>query len=177
MSTIPIVTDTQGPPAAPFTKCVARTQDRLLALAQRILPGDVHEAADLVNEAYLRLWQALRAGKAIQSPDGWLVRTARNLAIDARRRRRRRAPAGGDPGAIADPASDDIRRASSCLDVGQMLQAARAACGEAAVAALWQMKAEGLRAHDVARELGITRRQAYHLAARAEEWLRRHAPP
>jgi hypothetical protein len=55
-----------------------------------------------------------------------------------------------------------------------MLQAARAACGETAVAALWRMKADGLRAHHVACELGITRRQVYHLAARAEEWLRRH---
>ena len=104
------------------------------------------------------------------------MRAVRNLAIDARRRRRRHAVAGGDPDAVADPAAD-TRRTALRLDVDQLLEAARAACGELAVVALWRMKAEGLRAHDVALELGITRRQAYHLAARAEEWLRRHTTP
>jgi RNA polymerase sigma factor (sigma-70 family) len=175
MSTLESLPSPQDLTADQVPALVARTQDRLLALGRKIV-GELHEAADVVNTAYFRLWQALRAGEAIRSPDGWLVRAVRNLAIDARRRRRRHAVAGGDPDAVADPAAD-TRRTALRLDVDQLLEAARAACGELAVVALWRMKAEGLRAHDVALELGITRRQAYHLAARAEEWLRRHTTP
>jgi RNA polymerase sigma-70 factor (ECF subfamily) len=67
------------------TTDVERHRPRLFGLAYRML-GDAHEAEDLVQEAYLRWYQADRT--AIDSPEGWLVRVTSRLAIDRLRRAR-----------------------------------------------------------------------------------------
>jgi RNA polymerase sigma-70 factor (ECF subfamily) len=44
------------------------------------------DAEDLVQEAFLRLHTFLADGHEVRQPEGFLVRTALNLAVDARRR-------------------------------------------------------------------------------------------
>ena len=56
---------------------------RLFGIAYRML-GDVEEARDLVQEAFLRWQQADRS--AIDSQEAWLVRVVTRLAIDRQRR-------------------------------------------------------------------------------------------
>jgi RNA polymerase sigma-70 factor, ECF subfamily len=56
---------------------------RLLGLAYRML-GDMDEAEDVVQEAYLRWQQADR--QAVRSPEAWLVTVVSRLAVDRLRR-------------------------------------------------------------------------------------------
>src|SRR3954468_20766187 len=56
---------------------------RLFGLAYRML-GDVDEAEDVVQEAFLR-WH-LADQKAIRSPEAWLVTVVTRLSVDRLRR-------------------------------------------------------------------------------------------
>ena len=51
--------------------------------------GDLHEAEDLVDEAFVRAAAAWATLATHPCPEGWVVTTARNLARDRGRRRRR----------------------------------------------------------------------------------------
>jgi RNA polymerase sigma factor (sigma-70 family) len=46
-------------------------------------------AQDVTQEAFLRLYVALRDGADIHTPKGWIYRVAHNLAVDSRLRERR----------------------------------------------------------------------------------------
>ncbi len=62
---------------------------RVLAMARRLLGGDMAEAEDVAQEAMLRLWKFApdwRAGEARIST--WLYRVTANLCTDRLRRRR-----------------------------------------------------------------------------------------
>lgn len=67
----------------------------LFSIAYR-MTGSVTEAEDIVQEAYLRLERALRAGTTVDSPPAYLVTVTTRLAIDYLRsaRARREAYAG-----------------------------------------------------------------------------------
>jgi RNA polymerase sigma-70 factor (ECF subfamily) len=47
------------------------------------------QAQDVTQEAFLRLYSALRDGVVIENPKGWIYRVAHNLAIDSLVRERR----------------------------------------------------------------------------------------
>ena len=47
------------------------------------------QAQDVTQEAFLRLYAALRDGASIHSPKGWVYRVAHNLAVDSLLRDRR----------------------------------------------------------------------------------------
>lgn len=71
-----------------FQRLYASTSAKLLGVAMRIL-RDRAAAEDVVQEAYLKVWQSAgsynpEAGR----PMTWLITVARNRAIDAVRRRR-----------------------------------------------------------------------------------------
>lgn len=110
---------------------VERHRPRLFGLAYRML-GDAHEAEDLVQEAYLRWYQADRAD--IDSPEAWLVRVTSRLAIDRLRRARteRMAYVGPWlPEPIADPA-DGRAEVASDLSVALLVLLERLAPEERA---------------------------------------------
>lgn len=46
---------------------------------------DADAARDVMQEAFLRLWRLIHSGTPPESPRGWLVRVARNLADDRSR--------------------------------------------------------------------------------------------
>jgi RNA polymerase sigma-70 factor (ECF subfamily) len=97
--------------AAAFAAVIAATGPRLFRLAARML-GSLEEAEDALQDAYIRAYDALRAGRfdGRASLDTWLYRIVANTALDALRARRRRARWGlftlgaGAPGALVEPA-------------------------------------------------------------------------
>ena len=67
-----------------FDAFVTAHQRRLYALAAR-LTGDPAAADDLVQETFVRAWQALQTGDAPDAPEAWLRRIAVRLYLNTRR--------------------------------------------------------------------------------------------
>jgi len=106
----------EADPAA-FASLVELNFQPVYRVAWRMLGGR-EGAEDIVQEAFLRLWQnprQVRDGKAIRS---WLMRVASNLVID---RYRRQGPV--DPGELPDTADDapgpelSLRRANAAATI------------------------------------------------------------
>ncbi len=112
---------------------VRRTVDdwegRLVAYARRFLAGDVERARDVVQDTFLRLWQADRA-----DVDGhlarWLYTVCRHRAIDVRRKDGRMvtstdgAMAAADARAMDGPSAADRAAAAEAAATGGGLLAA-----------------------------------------------------
>lgn len=77
-----------------FIRClVAQYKVELLAYVSGLTGGDRQLAEDIVQETMLRAWRhASQIDPAIGSVRGWLLRVARNLAIDSYRSTRARPP-------------------------------------------------------------------------------------
>jgi RNA polymerase sigma-70 factor, ECF subfamily len=93
---------------------VMRYRPRVLGLAYRML-GDVHEAEDVVQEGYLRWYQADR--REVQKQEGWLMTVVGRLAVDrlrsaSRRRETYPGPWLPEPVATAPPPDADAERES-----------------------------------------------------------------
>jgi RNA polymerase sigma-70 factor (ECF subfamily) len=92
----------------------------------RLMPGDPHRADDIVQETLLRAWRHLDTVAAARSPQAWLTRVARNLAIDWARRHAARPPEAEfeeDVPAIAWAAGEDLYDAA--LDRAVLVPALR----------------------------------------------------
>ena len=68
---------------------VSRKTEPLVKSVTRIL-GDVEEARDVVQMAFLRLWENRRRYDSRWAPNTWIYRIATNLAIDQLRSRKSR---------------------------------------------------------------------------------------
>jgi len=76
---------------------------RVAVLRYLVTTGlDVGQAEEVTQEAFLRLYAALRNGEDVTSPRGWLFRVAHNLAVDVLKRRR---PEGALSEAVAATAA------------------------------------------------------------------------
>ena len=71
-----------------FDAFYAAARDRL-TLQVAALTGDVTEAADHVQEAFVRAWARWDRVESLDDPEGWVRRVARNLAVSRWRRARR----------------------------------------------------------------------------------------
>jgi len=65
---------------------VPQSTPELRRYVRRLLPGDDDRADDIVQETLLRAWRHVTTLAATRSPQAWLSRVARNLAIDSARR-------------------------------------------------------------------------------------------
>ena len=77
--------------SAAFQQIVDATSDRMIRLSARMM-GSLADAEDVVQEAYVKAYQALHAGKFDRrsKPQTWLYRIVTNGSIDALRSRARR---------------------------------------------------------------------------------------
>ena len=67
-----------------FDPLVRRHQRKAVAVAYRVL-GDVHEAADIAQDAFLRAYRRLDTLQDPQRFGSWLMRIVSNLALNRRR--------------------------------------------------------------------------------------------
>ena len=81
--------------------------------------GDIGQAEDLTQDTFLRAWRHFGILGDLEAPAqrAWLIRTARNLSVDAWRRR---SLDDGAPAALVPPV-DDAALSELRLDVGQAL--------------------------------------------------------
>jgi RNA polymerase sigma-70 factor (ECF subfamily) len=147
-------------PEEAFLELYDREAPAVLAYL-RAAAGD--DAEDLAADTFLRAWRQWPAYRASDRPiRHWLIRIARNLAIDRFRRRGRMAvlPLGRDPAA-----GDDV--AAGVVDRIQLLAALETLAPEDRE--LLAMRAAGLSFAEVGAHLGKTdaaSRMAWHRAAR-----------
>jgi RNA polymerase sigma-70 factor (ECF subfamily) len=88
-----------------------RDTSRRLARYAYGLAGDVAEAQDLVQEAYVRAWQRWRWLAAYDHTEGWVRLVLTRLATDSWRRLRNRRLAlrrAGPPGDAPAPSEDTV---------------------------------------------------------------------
>lgn len=135
------------------------------------LGGDPDLAADLAQEAFVRLY---RRGSFPDSPEAWLVTVATNLFRNSRntgsRRRRLLTPSRGE-GALADPMPDPAAR----VDAEESRREVRVALDRLPERErqLLLMSVEGFSYKELAGILGIAEGSVGTLLARAREAFKR----
>jgi RNA polymerase sigma-70 factor (ECF subfamily) len=153
---------------AAFGAVVRRTQDGLVRAA-RALVGDVHEAEDAVQEAYVAAFGALRGLRDPGSFRAWIARILTRIAL---RRRRRPWPArlgDADARVPARPAADHGR-----LDA--LVEAVDALPAKYRAPVALHYLAE-LSYREVAEALGIPEKRVKSRLHDARERLRRRLDP
>jgi RNA polymerase sigma-70 factor, ECF subfamily len=105
-----------GDPSA-FEEIVQATSDRLVRLGARML-GSQADAEDVVQDAYVKAYQALRAGRLERGVrvQTWLYRIVTNGSIDALRTRKRRSSSDEMP----DPGYDGAAWAEAHLALREL---------------------------------------------------------
>lgn len=152
-----------------FVELFDRHYHRLFRYLDR-LSGDPDLAADLVQDAFVRLY---RRGTVPDAPSGWLVSVAMNLFRNVKsaqsRRRRLLTPSRGE-GVLADPTPSphDVVEASETqhrvrLAVDRLPARDRQ---------LLLLRAEGYSYHEIAQALAITETSIGALLARAKRAFR-----
>lgn len=103
--------------AAAFQQVVDATSTRLVRLAARML-GNVVDAEDVVQEAYVKAYRSLMTGEfdGRANVSTWLYRIVTNQAIDAMRSRARRPK----PTDTADESPSDLASAEQKLALGEL---------------------------------------------------------
>jgi RNA polymerase sigma-70 factor (ECF subfamily) len=157
-----------------FEEIVSATSGRLVRLSARMM-GNVADAEDVVQEAYVKAYQSLVSGQfdGRSSVETWLYRIVSNASIDAMRSRARRARQ-----------ADDVMEESMGTGGGGSLESAeaRVALSELADwmgdlppeqrAALTLTALEGMSAPEVAAILGISEGAVEQRLVRARATLR-----
>ena len=103
--------------AAAFGQIVDATSGRLVRLAARML-GNVVDAEDVVQEAYVKAYRALASGEFDRRANvsTWLYRIVVNQAIDAMRGRARRPK----PTDTADESTSDLASAEQKMALAEL---------------------------------------------------------
>lgn len=133
------------------------------------------DADDLTQDAFVRLYRHLRAGKRVERLRPWLCRIARNLLLDQRKGLRYESPASSEnewlhwQDALADPRVD--------LEAAALRQERRAGL-ERAFQALTplqiqylHLRADGLRHREIAEIYGVAVSSVVDAVRRALERL------
>ncbi|WP_170149742.1 sigma-70 family RNA polymerase sigma factor [Rhodoplanes roseus] len=144
------------PPTADLALVFAAERSRLERLIRRII-GDAHAAEDLVQEAFLKVSRAA-AATVVDDQRGYLVQTARNLALDHRRRLAAMRPAEDSDAAFRGLA-DAAPTPETVVADRQALAAAMTALGRLPPRtrrAFEMHRLDGRTMADIAAELGVS---------------------
>jgi RNA polymerase sigma-70 factor (ECF subfamily) len=144
-----------GDPAA-FREMVRATHGTVFRLAAALV-ADRDEAADVVQETYIRAWDARGALRDGAAALGWLCRIARNVAHDRRRSwwSRIRAPLE-DAALEARPAAGGAAdEALAAAESARSVRRAMAALPEKHRVVLALREVEGMSYEEIAAALGV----------------------
>jgi RNA polymerase sigma-70 factor (ECF subfamily) len=161
----------QGGDAASFREVVEGSHETVFRLAVALV-GDRDEAADVVQETYIRAWDRLgelRDGAAVV---GWICRIARNVAHDRRRGwwSRIRAPLVEEPASSVAPAPDEVFAAA---ETALAVRRALSRLPEKHRTVLVLRELEGMSYEEIAEALGIPVGTVESRLHRAREGLAR----
>jgi RNA polymerase sigma factor (sigma-70 family) len=145
-----------------------RYRQRLFAYARQMLSGSRSDAEDVLQDVFLRAYNALRADRRPVALRAWLYRVAHNRCID---QIRRPAPAPEDiyelnRGVPSDPMAEAERRD----DLRRLIADVRALPDQQR-SALLMREMEGLSYNDLAEALGVTVPAVKSLLVRARVGL------
>jgi RNA polymerase sigma-70 factor, ECF subfamily len=101
-----------------FARLVRHTQDHVWRFIRHQV-GDDELASDLTQETFLRVHASLRSFRGEASFGTWLLRIARNLAVDERRRAARRpvfVPVEDSTGLVRSPGPSLLNELDAALD-------------------------------------------------------------
>ncbi|WP_437570256.1 RNA polymerase sigma factor [Sorangium sp. So ce542] len=155
---------------AAFRQIVEHTRAPMYRLAARLV-GDLAEAEDALQEAFVDAYRALREGRydGRSKVETWLYRIVTNACLDALRRRR------GAPrearGSQAEPRFDGLVSAEARVALRE-LDALLAALPPQERAALVLVAVEGLPAKEAAAALGCSEGAVEQRLVRARAALR-----
>jgi len=99
---------------AEYEQIILRYRDRVFGYAVRMM-GDREQAADLVQDAMLKMWDH-RETVTVDGAPGWLIRVTRNACLDALRRRSFEAGlfrADAEPDSVPDGGPEADRAAAA----------------------------------------------------------------
>lgn len=154
----------------------AAHQGALVRYALGIL-GDSARAEDVVQEAYIRFWNAAR-DRLVEEPVAYLYRIVRNLALDTYRQGQRERTAmtktdqlaGLDPTADTSPTPEHAIQYRDDLD---RVTTALAELPERTRIALEMHRLGGCKLREIAAALGISTSLAHKLVADGVEHCKR----
>jgi RNA polymerase sigma factor (sigma-70 family) len=137
------------------------------------------QAEDLIQDAFLKMQEYCEKGGQVQKPEGFLVRTALRLAINARRDEHRDLYVDKDPDELAalletSPSPDEVLEAEQCL---KKMRDALDAVSRRTRDVFFMHRLDGLSYAEIASRLGISvsaieKHMATALATLAEANLR-----
>jgi RNA polymerase sigma-70 factor (ECF subfamily) len=147
---------------ASFEDLFATHRDKLFS-AMWLVARDRHEAEDLTQEAFVRVWERWDRSGAPDDPAGYLYRTAMNLFLN----RRRRAAVAARRILRIEPRPDELAAVEARDEVRRALRALT----HAQRAALVLLDLVDLSSEDAARVLGVRPSTVRVLAARGRAAL------
>ena len=152
-----------------FQQIVDATSVRLVRLGARIM-GNQADAEDVVQEAYVKAFRALKAGQFDRrsSAATWLYRIVVNGAIDAKRSRTRRAEQSD---LQIDPSWDGAAFAEARLALSELDDWLEALPPDQRAALVLQ-SLEGLNTSEIAQLLGVSEGAVEQRLVRARTTLR-----
>lgn len=163
-----------------FAELFERWFDRAYDVARNIVRND-ETAAEVAQDTFLVAWQGLAR---LENPDafgGWVLRIARNRALNRLERERRSQPldndvvTGAHDAGAHDPTGSsrliETEAISEVRDRQELVWAAAAALGERDASVLDLHLRHGLSPAEIAEELGVTANNAHQLLFRLRNRL------
>ncbi len=133
------------------------------------LVGDADTAEDMVQDSFLKVWQAVERGDSIDSFGAFMYRTVRNTCLNYLRNRHETV---GDE-YIPEVSDDDIDTSMRDARIWQAIDALPDRCREVFLLS----KRDGLSQEEIAEELGISLKTVKNQMTKAFSRLRSALAP
>jgi RNA polymerase sigma-70 factor (ECF subfamily) len=167
---------------AAFAELVERFQNRLVAVMHHLV-GSMHEAEDLAQEVFLRVYRIRKKYRPKAKFSTWLFTIANNLALNALRDRKRRPVL---PLEVRDSATHDSRPAENAAqdlgetpsaglrhkELAEVIRFALDGLNERQRVAIVLNKFEDMNYAEIAEVMGLTTKAVKSLLSRARTCLR-----